>query len=72
MPVRHGINEYPRMLFKGDESCVVVDAAEKARVLADGWEARALPGESDDELRAAAAPAEPEPERKKPGPKPKE
>lgn len=65
MPVRHGCTEYPRMLFRGDDTLVVSNAQQKASALADGWQARALPGETDDELSAL-------PERKKPGPKPKE
>lgn len=36
---------FPRMLFKGDATCVVQSADEMRAARLQGWEARPLPGE---------------------------
>jgi hypothetical protein len=41
--------EFPRMLFKGDDACVVSDADAKAQKLAQGWKLKLLPGETLEE-----------------------
>lgn len=52
--------EYPRMLFKGDETVIVSDAAQKAASLAEGFETRWLPCDGP---RPEPRP-EPEPKKK--------
>lgn len=80
MPVHAFVNEFPRMLFRGDDTRVVANADEKAAALADGWSVRLLPGETADEYampealealtdEAAADPAPAEPKKKGRGPK---
>lgn len=68
---------FPRMLFLhgSDESCCVVSSeAELAAKVAEGYQARPLPGEpGHGEVPAPLTPADDAPPaRKKPGPKPKE
>ena len=53
------MSRYPRMLFKGDETCVVPDEDAQAIKVAAGWETKPLPGD-------------PPERKKKPGPKPRE
>lgn len=36
---------FPRMLFKGEATCVVADETAQAQKLAEGWDTRPLPGE---------------------------
>lgn len=60
MPIDPRLTEFPRMLFKGEDSCVVATADQKAAKLAEGWVVRLLPGESEDEY----PPVLPEPRRR--------
>lgn len=59
--------DYPRMLFKGDETRVVANADEKAAALADGWNARWIPSDGP-RPEPAVAPSDPPTEPVKRGP----
>lgn len=54
MPVHPTVNEFPRMLFRGADEKIVINAEQKAAALADGWTVRLLPGETADEYAAPA------------------
>lgn len=65
MPVHAFLNEFPRMLFRGDDTRVVANADEKAAALAYGWSVRLLPGETADEYATPDVPAaDAEPKKK--------
>lgn len=66
MPPFHTITEYPRMLFKGDETLVVTSADAKAAALGDGWQVRLLPGETLDEYAFGSVDGAPK-DKPKPG-----
>jgi hypothetical protein len=58
------MREFPRMLFRGEDTLVVSDAAQKSAAVADGWQTRWLP--CDGPRPEPAEPLEPaEPKTKK-------